>query len=173
MRGATRCPNTYREFVGYISIHAPHAGCDTINRHRTRALEVISIHAPHAGCDIYAARAGRAQIISIHAPHAGCDAVASDVRAAVADFNPRTPCGVRPICMPSRLFLSEISIHAPHAGCDSSVPDARRRHGISIHAPHAGCDRRKTGKKHVFRIFQSTHPMRGATRTNWKTGGSG
>ena len=34
--------------------------------------------------------------ISIHAPHAGCDAIARDLLAQGIDFNPRTPCGVRP-----------------------------------------------------------------------------
>ena len=59
------------------------------------------------------------------------------------DFNPRTPCGVR-----------------------RNVESAKRRHQhISIHAPHAGCDRpcRKTDR--CCAIFQSTHPMRGATST--------
>jgi len=34
---------------------------------------------------------------------------------------------------------------------------------ISIHAPHAGCDRIIKSVKGVGGIFQSTHPMRGAT----------
>ena len=35
--------------------------------------------------------------ISIHAPHAGCDRKASRILISNSDFNPRTPCGVRPI----------------------------------------------------------------------------
>ena len=82
--------------------------------------------------------------ISIHAPHAGCDYTppfllflkgifqsTHPMRGATAknrlsgrsnrNFNPRTPCGVRPahlIQLPLRRF---ISIHAPHAGCDGSL----------------------------------------------------
>ena len=87
-----------------------------------------------------------------------------------------------------RLFLRgyEISIHAPLAGCD--VRGRRDRRGlfhISIHAPLAGCDsphgafqnkvvnfnpRTPCGVRQckVFfvedsKLFQSTHPLRGAT----------
>ena len=35
------------------------------------------------------------QIISIHAPRAGCDNFCPDSFSASANFNPRTPCGVR------------------------------------------------------------------------------
>ena len=58
-----------------------------------------------------------------------------------------------------------ISIHAPREGCDP----CRRGHGrhgmvISIHAPREGCD---TTSKPTFALrvkFQSTHPVRGATK---------
>ena len=59
-------------------------------------------------------------------------------------FNPRTPCGVRlPDEIPPWLY-AEISIHAPHAGCDKLLICAGRE----------------------FSVFQSTHPMRGATEGN-------
>ena len=81
------------------------------------------------------------------------------------------------------LFLS---IHAPHARRDYNDPqgllrqrifqsshlmrgatvcrhhDNRGLHGISIHAPHTRCDSRRSNKSMVL-LFQSTHPMRGAT----------
>ena len=104
------------------------------------------------------------------------------------DFNPRTPCGVR-LEHPSKSVLpTRISIHAPLAGCDRNV----RAHKvqdlvISIHAPLAGCDlllqadlcgygyfnpRTPCGVRRLLnrnvsslmRKFQSTHPLRGATR---------
>ncbi len=57
---------------------------------------MISIHAPRVGCD------GREDLemlqksqISIHAPRVGCDAVYRPIDKDHADFNPRTPCGVR------------------------------------------------------------------------------
>ena len=56
-------------------------------------------------------------------------------------FNPRTPCGVRP----------------------NSTMSQMRAANISIHAPHAGCDYETYSTKEETNIFQSTHPMRGAT----------
>ena len=80
---------------------------------------------------------------------------------------------------------SSISIHAPLAGCDLDPAKIDRHDMISIHAPLAGCDkfgflraremrnfnpRTPCGVRqnvheisHTARIFQSTHPLRGAT----------
>ena len=55
---------------------------------------------------------------------------------AMLNFNPRSPCGER--------------------FCDS------RR--ISIHAPRAGSDVKKRHKAAILKLFQSTLPVRGATR---------
>ena len=79
----------------YISIHAPHAGCDPLfaavcmddwtfqSTHPMRGATAIarikpvviriSIHAPHAGCDCNNCGVCYTDAISIHAPHAGCD----------------------------------------------------------------------------------------------------
>ena len=100
--------------------------------------------------------------ISIHAPLAGCDAGCNSRTACRPDFNPRTPCGVRPagcgaaICLDA--FQSthplrgatrrcadkrtdrHISIHAPLAGCDAVTNPISGSVTISIHAPLAGCD---------------------------------
>ena len=102
-------------------------------------------------------------------------------------FNPRTPCGVRQnlalLCRLLSTFQSThpmrgatsgreisihgvlISIHAPHAGCDGEEKDdIIEKIKISIHAPHAGCDRILLTIWTSKRSFQSTHPMRGATK---------
>ena len=60
---------------------------------------------------------------------------------AIYNFNPRTPCGVRHEAIQLQKEYAAISIHAPHAGCD----------GIYII------------KSGINLLFQSTHPMRGAT----------
>ena len=102
-------------------------------------------------------------VISIHAPHAGCDQRTCFSLPSSADFNPRTPCGVRlpfytirkmhkkfqsthpmrgaTACTSVSVLPRIISIHAPHAGCDFhfSILSPCRLY-ISIHAPHAGCD---------------------------------
>ena len=59
----------------------------------------------------------------------------------LSNFNPRTPCGVRPGNDKGNITTLDISIHAPLAGCD-------------------------IGQNSLIRIsspFQSTHPLRGAT----------
>ena len=56
------------------------------------------------------------------------------------DFNPRTPCGVRPRRRRRLRPWSPISIHAPRVGCDDFFPFFCRIFRISIHAPRVGCD---------------------------------
>ena len=67
---------------------------------------------------------------------------------------------VRPRPAPFR----DISIHAPREGCDTLRDHARRPREISIHAPREGCDVPIVILAVFYGIFQSTHPVRGATR---------
>ena len=55
-----------------------------------------------------------------------------------------------------------ISIHAPREGCDKGDVYQVRPVGISIHAPREGCDLMAL-TIHAIQLFQSTHPVRGAT----------
>ena len=106
--------------------------------------------------------------ISIHAPLAGCDLFRPEAAVSLAHFNPRTPCGVRPLEDWRQAASWSISIHAPLAGCDAAQVLVIGDMCISIHAPLAGCDiglfehRQQRGKS-----FQSTHPLRGATWPLW------
>ena len=62
--------------------------------------------------------------ISIHAPHAGRDPHNIGAgRIKGVYFNPRAPCGARPVVDPIPHTFSPISIHAPHAGRDLLFPD--------------------------------------------------
>ena len=45
------------------------------------------------------------------------------------------------------------------------------RDWISIHAPHEGCDQNQRNDTYDNYVFQSTHPMRGATATGKVTAG--
>ena len=56
-----------------------------------------------------------------------------------------------------------ISIHAPRAGCDVWGVYAGYAAHISIHAPRAGCDLTPFTSLIPCSLFQSTHPVRGAT----------
>ena len=84
--------------------------------------------------------------------------------ASMRYFNPRTPCGVRPFRSHLQRPKRNISIHAPLAGCDIRVVRMPGRIGISIHAPLAGCDTPTDSRERPAARFQSTHPLRGATR---------
>ena len=101
--------------------------------------------------------------ISIHAPLAGCDLPRGHRRPRQKDFNPRTPCGVRPLDAYTCRCSMCISIHAPLAGCDNYRLQDVLCGDISIHAPLAGCDAKNAADEIVVTLFQSTHPLRGAT----------
>ena len=129
---------------------------------------------------------GNGRAISIHAPLAGCDTGREPVEISLQDFNPRTPCGVRPLAIATVPFSSLISIHAPLAGCDNcrcrgiSVPrdfNPRTPCGVRLPVkqigtafnpdfnPRTPCGvRQERRQKPLFACqFQSTHPLRGAT----------
>ena len=72
----------------------------------------------------------------------GCDCSENMYCIVPSDFNPRTPCGVRPGRLRRWQCLRRISIHAPRVGCDHFRPGNRRGNNP----------------------FQSTHPVWGATR---------
>ena len=187
MRGATRAalssPTQLRNFN-------PRTPCG-VRRDCLRPLAAdldISIHAPRAGCDFVSPCIRRkARDISIHAPRAGCDALRRFCHTRpLQHFNPRTPCGVRPLCAVIEPPLTNFN---PRTPCGVRPPPAlahkqrprnfnprtpcgvrphmRRRNArerkISIHAPRAGCDRSKEDCTDNKERFQSTHPVRGAT----------
>ena len=145
----------------------------------------ISIHAPRVGCDQDGHQWQHPAGISIHAPRVGCDDFDFAIIKATEDFNPRTPCGVRR-CSPSSLHCSRpnfnprtpcgvrhkflavlldsgISIHAPRVGCDLT--------SVSICAssmdfnPRTPCGVRRSVHSPIpdAQLFQSTHPVWGAT----------
>ena len=81
--------------------------------------------------------------ISIHAPRAGRDRGQARRDHHNIHFNPRAPCGARHDLRAGQGPRSEISIHAPRAGRDASS------RLVSV----------------FFIKFQSTRPVRGATRS--------
>ena len=139
MRGATASDFFRAALAAFQSTH-PLRGA-TPRHVRADKCHKISIHAPLAGCDARAGLVYTTDGISIHAPLAGCDG------------------GQR-----YDETFRNISIHAPLAGCDRRDRPARFPiSSISIHAPLAGCD--IIGSSHYLFsfLFQSTHPLRGAT----------
>ena len=102
----------------------------------------ISIHAPLAGCDTSKTDRKASRSISIHAPLAGCDLCRSLEAVCSAYFNPRTPCGVRRHIV---LRCRDVGHFNPRTPCGV------RRCPCPLPLSHV--------------IFQSTHPLRGATRS--------
>ena len=82
-----------------------------------------------------------------------------------ADFNPRTPCGVRLRVTPQGVAVRpDFNPRTPCGVRRDGRTVGRIKNGqISIHAPLAGCDVYGEALKKAIRIFQSTHPLRGAT----------
>ena len=97
-------------------------------------------------------------------PLRGATAHTCHTNRQVQHFNPRTPCGVRRRFLPPSQAPAPISIHAPLAGCDRTLLVTQMMIDISIHAPLAGCDDTRKKRRGDLPIFQSTHPLRGATR---------
>ena len=128
-----------------ISIHAPLVGSDGCGiclqrcqldfnprspcgeRHTAlnqKAIALcISIHAPLVGSDFYYFHCSFLLTISIHAPLVGSDRELVEwFPPGPPDFNPRSPCGERPVQnLPCRRRMP-ISIHTPHAGSDGLLP---------------------------------------------------
>ena len=95
MRGATYLRDSLYLNLR-ISIHAPHAGCDAekISPY-TYQVKFQSTH-PMRGATRRVRVPVCIELISIHAPHAGCDSRGNLHCRHQENFNPRTPCGVRP-----------------------------------------------------------------------------
>ena len=151
----------------------------------SRRTARISIHAPLAGCDYKYLTHDKLTDISIHAPLAGCDLNSHLIASRLCHFNPRTPCGVRQrsasTCPRRRSFQST----HPLRGATYGVGNGNYPNAISIHAPLAGCDRLRRLRdlelvnfnprtpcgvrlpverpSQLSILFQSTHPLRGAT----------
>ena len=123
-----------------ISIHAPLAGCDRVLRGLFLLHLLFQSTHPLRGATQRQHRQKRRYRISIHAPLAGCDQVQKRRQYSSTYFNPRTPCGVRLLL---RLAKSLLLNFNPRTPC--------------------GVRRRLRGQQRGGQIFQSTHPLRGAT----------
>ncbi len=159
-----------------------------LNRAIVEALaRAISTHAPLTGCDLlvmYAAsQGGRFQ--PTH-PSRGATTPCRNSETTEAYFNPRTPHGVR--LQISQALARPLLFQPTHPSRGATHPTDQtgRDHRISTHAPLTGCDsipgwhmfsgrnfnpRTPHGVRHytlrityTAKVFQPTHPSRGATR---------
>ena len=125
--------------------------------------EKISIHAPLAGCDSSAWLQAADGRISIHAPLAGCDRCGRLRSWWWANFNPRTPCGVRLLSVNrSARRCAFQSTHPLRGATSRSSPTGCRCPFQSTHPLRGATLLQNIILK--YNRFQSTHPLRGATR---------
>ena len=149
----------------------------------------ISIHTPHAGSDVSARDFPvHSQKFQSTLPMRG--ATRSYISCVSCDFyfNPHSPCGERPLDhrenIPHVRFQSTLPMrgataffsgfHILHFYFNPHSPCGERRQAfhstfnvfhISIHTPHAGSDSMTPAAIMDFSRFQSTLPMRGATKS--------
>ena len=147
-----------------ISIHAPRVGCDGLESRRLSPPIPISIHAPRVGCDLHS-QVVKAINEQFQSTHPVWGATKSTCRHLFLSpyFNPRTPCGVRRSSMLADMGSGKISIHAPRVGCD--IGSTRNGFwGVNFN-PRTPCGVRQVLLRDCpgRLLFQSTHPVWGAT----------
>ena len=105
-----------------------------------------------------------ATVISIHAPRVGSDLHDSSLLHQCIYFNPRSPCGERPLYLSvSVLSAAPFQSTLPVWGATEIVPHLVPDFIISIHAPRVGSDPEEMGRMMLEWEFQSTLPVWGAT----------
>ena len=178
-----------------ISIHAPRAGSDDADPYRYSIAEPISIHAPRAGSDVkmVSPMLSVIDLFQSTLPVRGATGDSRRKAGGLSHFNPRSPCGERPVIVLRNCERIVISIHAPRAGSDglqyyyytlyihfnprspcgerplSNITDFYYIR-ISIHAPRAGSDCKNGLDEAIHTSFQSTLPVRGATAGTAESG---
>ena len=128
---------------------------------------------------------GQGRKISIHAPRVGSDRINVAISILLCHFNPRSPCGERPMSKSSRTFLQYFNPRSPCGerprkqgqrqgahrfqstlpvwGATRKQTGQRRELQISIHAPRVGSDPEASRQRAASPAFQSTLPVWGAT----------
>ena len=135
----------------------------------------------------YDGAADATSMVSIHALLAECDPAGSLSEPGITGFNPRTPCGVRPLARTSPYHPSGFNPRTPCGVRLLVFPSVQPVKQVSIHALLAECD-----LSHMFYFpfccfnprtpcgvrpcclpnallscsFQSTHSLRSATSPN-------
>ena len=141
VRGATRTQSVRRCCKCNFNPRTPCGVRRCRSRPTRRSRRTFQSTHPVRGATRSRAEDQAGQEISIHAPRAGCDAARRTLSAVSAHFNPRTPCGVRrrpPAPSPAPPYFN------PRTPC--------------------GVRREECCLCTIASRFQSTHPVRGATR---------
>ena len=162
MRGAT-CLRHIGDMLAVISIHTPHAGSDACGPTRSAAGTDFNPHSPCGERPRRYRHPASVQKFQSTLPMRGATQMWACASASRA-FQSTLPMRGATTDVGVRIGVEGISIHTPHAGSDHHHTDCARRVHISIHTPHAGSDSPRSPTNRSRFRFQSTLPMRGATR---------
>ena len=170
-----------------ISIHALRKESDPGTLRLTKRSKNFNPHSPCGERRHQHLQRARTQDFNPHSP-CGERPPPWPSRHAPYDFNPHSPCGERRGLQDAFGFVHGISIHTPLAGSDETRMGVQQSRNISIHTPRAGSDIRRSrsispkpisihtplaGSDLVSSLpsfelvqFQSTLPLRGATKNS-------
>ena len=118
---------------------------------------------PVRGATLKGADTASCTRVSIHAPRAGRDPCSTARNTHVPRFNPRAPCGARPVGAGEPLRQMEFQSTRPVRGATARCPVDSFPQRVSIHAPRAGRDHRRAAAVADIRGFNPRAPC-GARR---------
>ncbi len=147
-----------------ISIHAPRAGSDSSINAGLLTADVFQSTLPVRGATVWKLQSSITMIFQSTLPVRGATVFFRVSTCSNGYFNPRSPCGERHVGAGAGLPEEDISIHAPRAGSDG-VSLAPRQLERDFN-PRSPCGERREffNIPDTESIFQSTLPVRGATR---------
>ncbi len=137
-----------------------------------RVPPVFQSTRPVRGRDLSARPVPVRHVVSIHAPRAGRDFAGWFWLMGYHAFQSTRPVRGATTLRECRRNRILVSIHAPRAGRDFRKADFAWGISVSIHAPRAGRDLDAPCHRHEHQRFQSTRPVRGATRRTCIVGNS-
>ena len=145
-----------------VSIHAPRVGRDMGTQGRGDHCGGVSIHAPRVGRDMPPLSLAQIREVSIHAPRVGRDSGRMIWTPPTSCFNPRAPCGARPLLF--ALAVADTGFN-PRAPCGARLFIFMAIYLDTCFNPRAPCGARRIDERiaKVYRLFQSTRPVWGAT----------
>ena len=113
----------------------------TLEDYVTQRFEEFQSTLPVWGATHAQQKTSQSQNISIHAPRVGSDVIRNTLQIVHRDFNPRSPCGERPVAIIVPSFLIAISIHAPRVGSDW-IPRDKAKSWVDFN-PRSPCGERR------------------------------
>ena len=135
----------------------------TVNKNEKTEFRFISIHAPHARCDVTIMLI--LYFLINFNPRTPCEVrrQTGHYNRRACNFNPRTPCEVRQTHKTRSFYPQNFN---PRTPCEVRHDSKRHPLYCNYFNPRTPCEvrRGRARLRYSSLLFQSTHPMRGATR---------